>query len=169
MKRWLSLVVATVSICVGLSGTLLAQRRGGRTGSSRASSGTRSSGIRPSGIRPSGTRAGGTRSSGLSSSGTKSGGTRSVVIPHAKSSPTSIPRTGAGTQAARDAKGRIQRSAAARHAFARQTGFPNGRPGYVVDHIKPLACGGADAPSNMQWQTVAAAKAKDKVERVGCK
>jgi hypothetical protein len=49
-----------------------------------------------------------------------------------------------------------------------QTGYPHGRPGYVVDHIKPLACGGADVPSNMQWQTIAAAKAKDKVERAGC-
>src|SRR5439155_4559634 len=29
----------------------------------------------------------------------------------------------------------------ARDAFARQTGFPNGRPGYVIDHIRPLACG----------------------------
>jgi len=37
------------------------------------------------------------------------------------------------------------------HAFARQTGYPNGRPGYVIDHIKPLACGGVDARSNMQW------------------
>jgi hypothetical protein len=65
----------------------------------------------------------------------------------------------------RDAKGRIARSEAARHAFARQTGYPNGRPGYVVDHIVPLTCGGADRPSNMQWQTVAAAKLKDKTER----
>jgi hypothetical protein len=46
---------------------------------------------------------------------------------------------------ARDSKGRIQRSDAARHAFARQTGYPNGRPGYVIDHIVPLAFGGADA------------------------
>jgi hypothetical protein len=59
-------------------------------------------------------------------------------------------------------------SEAARHAFARQTGYPHGRSGYVIDHIKPLACGGADAPSNMRWQTVAAAKAKDRYERVGC-
>jgi len=51
---------------------------------------------------------------------------------------------------------------------ARQTGYPNGRPGYVIDHIKPLACGGADAPSNMAWQTVAEGKAKDRVERRGC-
>lgn len=69
---------------------------------------------------------------------------------------------------ARDEKGRIQRSDAARHAFARQTGYPNGRPGYIIDHIVALACGGLDAPSNMQWQTVAEAKAKDKIERVGC-
>jgi hypothetical protein len=41
-------------------------------------------------------------------------------------------------------------------------------PGYVIDHIRPLACGGADDPSNVQWQTVAAAKAKDRVERIGC-
>ena len=37
-------------------------------------------------------------------------------------------------------------------------------PGYVVDHVVPLKRGGADAPENMQWQTTAEAKAKDKVE-----
>jgi hypothetical protein len=36
--------------------------------------------------------------------------------------------------------------------------------GYVVDHVVPLKGGGADAPANMQWQTVAEAKAKDKIE-----
>ena len=41
-------------------------------------------------------------------------------------------------------------------------------PGYVIDHINPLACGGADDPSNMQWQTKEASKAKDKWERKGC-
>ena len=41
-------------------------------------------------------------------------------------------------------------------------------PGYVVDHVKALACGGADAPSNMQSQTIAEGKAKDKWERIGC-
>lgn len=78
------------------------------------------------------------------------------------------PRADTSPTAKRDEKGRIQRSAAARHAFARQTGYPNGRPGYVIDHIVPLACGCADAPSNMQWQTVEAAKLKDKTERAGC-
>lgn len=41
--------------------------------------------------------------------------------------------------------------------------------GYIIDHIKPLACGGADQPSNMQWQTVPEAKAKDKWERKDCR
>jgi len=50
----------------------------------------------------------------------------------------------------------------------KQTGYAHGRPGYIIDHIVPLACGGADNTSNMQWQTVAEAKAKDKVERKGC-
>ncbi|HYD34135.1 MAG TPA: HNH endonuclease [Methylophilaceae bacterium] len=40
--------------------------------------------------------------------------------------------------------------------------------GWVVDHIVPLACNGLDHHSNMQWQTVAEAKAKDKRERKGC-
>ena len=40
--------------------------------------------------------------------------------------------------------------------------------GYIIDHIKPLACGGGDSSENMQWQTKAEAKAKDKLERKGC-
>jgi hypothetical protein len=47
----------------------------------------------------------------------------------------------------------------------KQTGYPKGRKGYVVDHNVPLECGGADAPSNMQWLTVAAAKIKDRTEQ----
>jgi hypothetical protein len=56
------------------------------------------------------------------------------------------------------------RSSSAKHEFMRQTGYPHGRPGYVVDHIRALKRGGADAPSNMQWQTRAEARAKDKWE-----
>jgi hypothetical protein len=69
----------------------------------------------------------------------------------------------------RTGTGRIARSQGAKHIFEVQTGYPQGRPGYVVDHITPLACGGADRPSNMQWQTVADAKAKDKTERIACR
>jgi hypothetical protein len=75
----------------------------------------------------------------------------------------------------RDKHGRIKRSAAAKHEFMLThpcpiTGSTNGKcPGYVIDHINPLACGGSDAPSNMQWQTKDAAKSKDKWERAGCR
>jgi hypothetical protein len=67
--------------------------------------------------------------------------------------------------------GKIKRSGAAKDAFKRAQPCPsNGNtsgkcPGYVIDHVRPLECGGADAPSNMQWQTIAAGKAKDKTER----
>ncbi|QGH72681.1 MAG: HNHc protein [Podoviridae sp. ctQNx1] len=37
-------------------------------------------------------------------------------------------------------------------------------PGYVVDHIVPLCAGGADRPSNMQWQDKIAGLQKDKLE-----
>ena len=78
---------------------------------------------------------------------------------------SAVKKTGTAPKKARKANGKTKRSAAAKAAFMRQSGYPHGRPGYVVDHIVPLACGGADAPSNMQWQTVQQAKAKDKVER----
>lgn len=137
----------------------------------------------------------GTGASGSNGSGSKGSGSKTVhvkghtrkdgtyVPPHTRSAPTSKKAgekssSGAKTTTTarplpnpsvnRDQNGRIQRSASARHAFARQTGFPNGRPGFVVDHIVPLACGGADAPSNMQWQTVEQARLKDKTERMGC-
>lgn len=70
----------------------------------------------------------------------------------------------------RDSHGRIKRSAAAKDAFKRShpcpsTGKSTGAcPGYVVDHVRALKHGGADDPSNMQWQTTAEAKAKDKWE-----
>ena len=63
-----------------------------------------------------------------------------------------------------------KRSRSARDSFKRahpcpSTGKKSGAcPGYTIDHIKPLQRGGADAPSNMQWQTKAAAKEKDKWE-----
>jgi len=69
-----------------------------------------------------------------------------------------------------DSHGKIKRSAKAKDEFKKANPCPStGRssgacPGYVIDHIKPLKRGGADAPSNMQWQTIEDARAKDKWE-----
>jgi 5-methylcytosine-specific restriction endonuclease McrA len=68
------------------------------------------------------------------------------------------------------ATAKTKRSREAKAAFKRahpcpSTGKKTGAcPGYVIDHIKPLKRGGADAPENLQWQTVAEGKAKDKWE-----
>jgi hypothetical protein len=66
---------------------------------------------------------------------------------------------------ARDSHGKIKRSSEARTTFKKQSGYPHGRKGYVIDHKVPLAKGGCDCPSNMQWQTKEDAKKKDKTER----
>lgn len=72
------------------------------------------------------------------------------------------------------ADARIKRSSVERHAFVRANACPaTGAhrlpcPGYVVDHVIALACGGPDNQSNMQWQTIAEGKAKDRWERIGC-
>jgi hypothetical protein len=52
--------------------------------------------------------------------------------------------------------------------FMVMTGYPKGRPGFIIDHVIPIACGGADIPSNMTWQTTEEAAAKDKWERQPC-
>jgi hypothetical protein len=68
---------------------------------------------------------------------------------------------------------REHRALQVKHEFQRQhpcpsTGSPTGRcPGYIKDHVIPLAWGGPDAVSNLQWQTTAAAKAKDRWETKG--
>lgn len=69
----------------------------------------------------------------------------------------------------------IVRSRAQVNAFKRLNPCPaNGKRsgpcgGYVVDHIMPLACKGADRPINMQWQTIKDGKAKDRWEIRGDK
>jgi hypothetical protein len=70
----------------------------------------------------------------------------------------------------RDPQGKVARSPKQRAAFKKShpcpsTGKSHGAcPGYVIDHVVPLKRGGADLPGNMQWQTKAAAKAKDRTE-----
>jgi hypothetical protein len=71
---------------------------------------------------------------------------------------------------ARDSHGHIARSTKAKDEFKKAQPCPSTRatsgacPGYVIDHITPLRRGGADAPVNMQWQTVDQAKIKDRTE-----
>jgi hypothetical protein len=108
------------------------------------------------------------------------------VAPYSRSTPshtqtyyppiTSHPRTyqsGGFTPHAtveRDSRGRIKRSESAKNDFKREHPCPaTGRnlgacPGYVIDHVNPLECGGVDAHTNMQWQSIAAGKAKDRTE-----
>lgn len=42
-------------------------------------------------------------------------------------------------------------------------------PGWQIDHITPLKCGGVDAPMNMQWLTVEDHKAKTRREARLCR
>ena len=101
------------------------------------------------------------------------------VAPYTRSAPHSgthapslhsHPSTRAAVGVSRDSHGRIKRSETAKLAFERHhpcpsTGKTSGAcPGYVVDHIVPLKRSGADDPSNLQWQTKDAAKAKDRGE-----
>jgi hypothetical protein len=64
-----------------------------------------------------------------------------------------------------DARDRAARAEFQRYHPCPSTGERRGRcPGFVIDHIMPLACGGPDRPDNMQWQEREAAKAKDRWE-----
>lgn len=61
------------------------------------------------------------------------------------------------------------RSTTQRDRFVRLTGYDpkqlgGARPGWVVDHLRSLRCHGADLPSNMWWQTIEEARAKDLAE-----
>jgi hypothetical protein len=96
--------------------------------------------------------------------GSKSPGHSSAATGH---TPTSK-RAAQGVT--RDSHGKIARSAKAKDEFKRanpcpSTGKRSGAcPGYVIDHRQALKHGGADTPSNMQWETVQEAKIKDRTE-----
>jgi len=114
----------------------------------------------------------GSHSTGSHTSSNNSSASQSYTRTHdAPTRATSGQHRGAYVQGAqRDSRGRIERSTKAKRDFQKShpcpsTGRPSGScPGYVVDHVTPLKRGGADRPSNMQWQTVQQAKEKDKTE-----
>jgi len=67
------------------------------------------------------------------------------------------------------------RSAAAKAEFQRAnpcpaTGASRGAcPGWQIDHVEPLKCGGPDTPANMQWLTINEHKAKTAREARRCR
>ena len=124
-----------------------------RSSSSRKKSSSKSSSGTSKTIKVKESKKDGALKSKKNSSSTSSAKVSSSGVPHKS------------TVAARDSNGRIKRSAEAKKDFMKQTGYPKGRKGYVVDHTVPLECGGADSPSNMQWQTATEAKIKDRTER----
>ncbi len=160
MTRRKLVVLLLLLFCLGAALPSLAQRGGRYSGKSSASRSKSSNSSGKTHVR-SYTRKDGTVVRGHDRS-----------LPHRSRSSTSssrrsetVPRSSVG----RSHNSQIKRNEETKRQFMRQTGFPHGRKGYVVDHVVPLACGGADTPSNMQWQTEAEAKAKDKWERNGCK
>ncbi len=73
------------------------------------------------------------------------------------------------------AEAACKRSDAVRRAFVRTHPCPatglNKLPcyGFILDHIIPLCANGPDGPNNLQWQSIADAKAKDRDERRLCR
>ena len=67
-----------------------------------------------------------------------------------------------------------ERSASAKSEFKQSNPCPStGRhggacPGYEIDHRRPLATGGADHHSNMQWLSKEQHKVKTRYERQTC-
>src|SRR5690349_16115801 len=127
MKRWLAVLVSGLVLAA-------AQPSDGRGGGGH------------SGGSHSGSHSGGSHSgshSGGSHSGSHSGGSHSSSgHSHARSGPKSHLARSYHYQThapgARDSHGRLVRSEFAKREFMRETGYPHGRPGYVVDHVVPL-------------------------------
>ncbi|MGR8935942.1 MAG: DUF4124 domain-containing protein [Gammaproteobacteria bacterium] len=84
------------------------------------------------------------------------------------------PAQGNDSDASEVRHGRNKRAASAKAVFRQANPCPvtdkysGPCPGYVIDYIEPLVCGGADDPGNMQWQTVDAAREQKRQARYDC-
>jgi hypothetical protein len=87
-----------------------------------------------------------------------------------------LQETRVGAEVLRSEGGQIQRSSAVVRAFQQRWACPathqhtGACPGWAVDHVIPLACGGLDAVSNLQWlpneiKSAPGALTKDRFER----
>jgi len=94
-----------------------------------------------------------------------------TAVPAWAVSPADLVETRYVTQVQRYSNGHIKRSRAVIRAFKRIHPCPaTPCKGWQIDHVIPLACGGRDAVSNMQWlpveiKTCAGTKCKDRFER----
>ena len=149
MKNAVRWIMTSALLVVFLAAPLAAKGTHSSSGRSRSSSGIRSS--RSPRVRS-------------SSSVRSSAGSRSPRISSGRTNSSKC------SSCSRNSTGRISRNPAAKRSFERTNPCPStgrtsgGCPGYLVDHVTPLKRGGADTPSNMQWQTKEAAKEKDRVE-----
>jgi len=86
---------------------------------------------------------------------------KKAPAPAAKPSTAASPAAPAPAPAAE-----TPRPAAAKDNFRKVNACPSTErntgpcPGYEVEHVTPLACGGADSPGNMRWRTAGAGGSK---------
>lgn len=76
----------------------------------------------------------------------------------------------AGDSVSADDRSRAARADFQRHEPCPSTGAARGAcPGFEVDHRIALCSGGADAPANMQWLSIAAHRQKTKSDVLECR
>src|SRR5438105_2045602 len=139
MKRCVALVLCLAVIAV--AGPSYARGGGGRSGGH--SGGSHSTGTHSGDIHvKSYDRKDGTHVDSHERSRPGEGGSSSSPSPSHKGSSAGVgkvhspssPHFSATVPGARDGHGRLVRNEAAKREFWRETGYPHGRPGYVVDH-----------------------------------
>src|SRR5512139_1436748 len=161
-----------LAIVLGVNSAALARGGGHSNGHSRTlTRSSHSTGSRHGSGRPSRSHWGSTRTAthGGGRGATKHSGSIQRRPSHSRARGSSTTKRGSHNSR-RGGHSGAKRGTRARANFMKMhpcpsTGKKSGAcPGYVVDHITPLKRGGADTPSNMQWQTIEQGKAKDRWE-----